>query len=148
MINIQLEMQTLRSALTNLLQLGVSRNYLRQEVKQTMDNWQRKLTTRKPVQTGLPGPGDFDPPESNHVDFDGILMEEDIRDYLENPQVLGDLLAFESGPGSATEMMTKYLWSHYCGVCDETTAHYEKKMIELLRNVFEKEIEELVNGKL
>tara|TARA_R100000152_G_C6782153_1_gene218649 strand:+ start:3880 stop:4221 length:342 start_codon:yes stop_codon:yes gene_type:complete len=113
-----------------------------------MDNWQRKLTTRKPVQTGLPGPGDFDPPESNHVDFDGILMEEDIRDYLENPQVLGDLLAFESGPGSATEMMTKYLWSHYCGVCDETTAHYEKKMIELLRNVFEKEIEELVNGKL
>ena len=148
MIDIDLEMQTLRSAVTNLLKLGVNRKKLRLELEDTMDRWERKLTTRGPVQKNLPGFGDCSPPESNYVDFDPILMEEDIRDYLVNPKTLGDLLAYKSDPGSATEMMTKYLWSFYCGVSDETTAFYEKKLLELLRDLFEKEIEELVNENL
>ena len=148
MIDIDLEMQTLRSAVTNLLELGVNRKKLRLELEDTMDNWERKLTTRGPIQKELSGPGDFDPPEFTDVSFDPISMEGEIGMYLSDPENLGELLALYTGENSATEMMCKYLWSFYCGVSNETTDFYQKKLLELLRDTFEKEIERTINEDL
>ncbi len=97
MIDIDLEMQTLRSAVTNLLELGVNRKKLRLELEDTMDNWERKLTTRQPAQKELPGPGDFEPPEFTDVSFDPISMEGEIGGYLSDPENLGELLALYTG---------------------------------------------------
>ena len=147
-VAIELELQTFRSAVTNLLELGVNRKKLRLELEDTMDNWERKLTTRQPVQKELPGPGDFDPPEFTDVSFDPISMEGEIGGFLSDPENLGELLAFNAGENSATEMMCKYLWSFYCGVSDETTDFYQKKLLELLRDTFEREIERIINEDL
>jgi len=45
-------------------------------------------------------------------------------------------------------MMCKYLWSFYCGVSNETTDFYQKKLLESLRDTFEREIERTVNEDL
>ena len=148
MIDIDLEMQTLRSAVTNLLKLGVNRKKLRLELEDTMDSWERKLTTRGPAQKDLPGFGDCSPPDVKYYDFDPIAMEGEIGGYLSDPENLGELLASNAGENSATEMMCKYLWSFYCGVSQETTNFYQKKLLELLRETFEKEIEGLINDTL
>ena len=144
MINIDLEMQTLRSAVTNLLELGVNRKKLRLELEATMTKYQGY---------NLPGPGDLphhaDPQtQPDEAEFNPISMEDEIREYLKDPENLGDLLALYTGKGSATEMMCKYLWSYYCGVSDETTDFYQKKLLESLRETFEKEIEGSINDTL
>ena len=148
MLNIDIEMQTFRSAVNNLLELGVNREELRLELEGTMDNWERKLTTRQPVQKELPGPGDFNPPELSDVSFDPISMEGEIGGLLSDPENLGELLALYTGENSATEMMCKYLWSFYCGVSNETTDFYQKKLLESLRDTFEREIERTINEDL
>ena len=101
----------------------------------------------------LPGPGDLphhaDPQtQPDEVEFNPISMEDEIREYLMDSQNLGDLLALYTGKWSATEVMCKYLWSYYCGVSDETTDFYQKKLLESLRETFEKEIEGSINDTL
>ena len=144
MLDIDVEMQTIRSAITNLLDLGVPQKDLREEVENHMTKYNGY---------NLPGPGDLphhaDPQtQPDEVEFNPISMEDEIKLYLCDPENLGDLLALYTEEGSATEMMCKYLWSYYCGVSDETTDFYQKKLLESLRETFEKEIEGSINDTL
>tara|TARA_Y100000310_G_C20470760_1_gene709915 strand:+ start:442 stop:876 length:435 start_codon:yes stop_codon:yes gene_type:complete len=144
MLDINVEMQTFGSAIINLLELGVPQKDLREELEIYMTKYQ---------EFNLPGPGDLphhaDPQtQPDEVEFNPISMEDEIREYLMDSQNLGDLLALYTGKWSATEVMCKYLWSYYCGVSDETTDFYQKKLLESLRETFEKEIEGSINDTL
>ena len=144
MLDIDVEMQTFGSAIINLLDLGVPQKDLREEMENHMTKYNGY---------NLPGPGDLphyaDPQtQPDEVEFNPISMEGEIGGYLSDPENLGELLALYTGENSATEMMCKYLWYFYCGVSNETTDFYQKKLLESLRATFEREIERTINEDL
>jgi len=142
MIDIDLEMQTFRSAVTNLLELGVNRKKLRLELEATMTKYQGY---------NLPGPGDLphhaDPQtQPDAVEFNPSSMEDEIKAYLKDPENLAQLLVHSRD--QAVDDMCHYLWFFYCGTDDESTAYWEKMLLRSLRETFEKEIEGLINDTL